>query len=68
MTADFAFFAPMIKLADKISKWMSNIYVLSFEYVSQDIPGPDWIGNYNRHGIVFYYFKLPRELFSYGVV
>ena len=46
MTADFAFFAPMIKLADKISKWMSNIYVLSFEYVSQDIPGPDWIGNY----------------------
>ena len=68
MTADFAIFAPMIKLADMISKWMSNIYVLSFEYVSQDIPGPDWIGNYNRHGIVFYYFKLPRELFSYGVV
>lgn len=58
MTADVGFFAPMIKLADMISKWMSNIYVLSFEYVSQDIPGPDWIGI--QHGWdLFYIFGMP---------
>lgn len=45
MNADIVFFMPMIKLADMISEWMKDVYVLSFEYISQNISGPDYIGN-----------------------
>lgn len=45
MSADIVFFMPMIKLADMISEWMKDVYVLSFEYISQNISGPDYIGN-----------------------
>ncbi|CAC5367486.1 NLGN [Mytilus coruscus] len=58
MDADLVFFMPMIKLADMISEWMEDVYVLSFEYISQNISGPDWIGV--QHGWdLFYVFGQP---------
>ncbi|XP_071145286.1 neuroligin-4, X-linked-like [Mytilus edulis] len=58
MSADIVFFMPMIKLADMISEWMKDVYVLSFEYISQNISGPDYIGV--QHGWdLFYVFGQP---------
>ncbi|VDI49368.1 neuroligin [Mytilus galloprovincialis] len=65
--ADMGLFAPMMKLADMISRWQKNVYTLSFDYVSQNVPGPDWIGI--QHGWdVFYVFGVPtvgHPKFSY---
>ncbi|XP_063408489.1 cholinesterase 1-like [Mytilus trossulus] len=64
---DIDMFAPMTKLADMISKWMNEVYTLSFEYVSQNVTGPDWIGV--QHGWdLFYVFGIPtvgHPKFSY---
>ncbi|CAG2204352.1 NLGN [Mytilus edulis] len=65
--ADLGIFAPMMKLADMMSKWQKNVYTLSFDYVSQNVPGPDWIGV--QHGWdIFYVFGVPtvgHPKFSY---
>ncbi|XP_071145298.1 neuroligin-4, Y-linked-like isoform X2 [Mytilus edulis] len=58
LMADVDMFAPMIKLADMISQWMNQVYTLSFEYISQNVTGPDWIGV--QHGWdLFYVFGIP---------
>lgn len=60
MASDVIFFAPMVKLADMISEWMKRIYLLSFEYVSQNLTGPDWQGV--PHGWdLFYVFGAPLD-------
>ena len=41
--SDVVMFAPMMKLADMIVQ-KKNVYTLSFEYISQNKSGPDWIG------------------------
>ncbi|CAC5378154.1 NLGN [Mytilus coruscus] len=65
--ADLGVFAPMMKLADMISEWQKNVYTLSFDYVSQNVPGPEWIGV--QHGWdIFYVFGVPtvgHSKFSY---
>ncbi|VDI79849.1 acetylcholinesterase [Mytilus galloprovincialis] len=59
MIGDIDMFAPMIKLADMISQWMNQVYTLSFEYISQNVTGPDWIGV--QHGWdLFYVFGIPK--------
>lgn len=67
MLADIDMFVPMVKLADIISQWMNKVYTLSFEYISQNITGPDWIGV--QHGWdLFYVFGIPtvgHPMFSY---
>ena len=44
MESDIIFYVPMVRLADLISKWMEQVYLLSFEYVSQNLTGPLWQG------------------------
>lgn len=44
MESDVIFYIPMIKLADLVSKWMDQVYLFSFEYISQNLTGPDWQG------------------------
>ncbi|XP_052093646.1 acetylcholinesterase-like [Mytilus californianus] len=65
--ADLGVFVPMMKLADMISEWQKNVYTLSFDYVSQNVPGPEWIGV--QHGWdIFYVFGVPtvgHPKFSY---
>ncbi|XP_052093636.1 neuroligin-4, X-linked-like isoform X1 [Mytilus californianus] len=65
--ADLGIFAPMMKLADMISEWQKNVYTLSFDYVSQNVNGPEWIGV--QHGWdPFYVFGVPtvgHPKFSY---
>jgi hypothetical protein len=43
---NLVFFIPMVKLADVISQWMEQVYLFSFQYVSQDPTGPSWQGKY----------------------
>lgn len=47
MESDVIFYIPMIKLADLVSKWMDQVYLFSFEYISQNLTGPDWQGKIN---------------------
>ncbi|VDI83200.1 neuroligin [Mytilus galloprovincialis] len=65
--ADVGVFVPMMKTADMISEWQKNVYTLSFDYVSQNVPGPEWIGV--QHGWdIFYVFGVPtvgHPKFSY---
>jgi len=49
MVADIVFFTPMIKLADVISERSKEVYILSFEYVSEHLTGPDWQGIINKY-------------------
>lgn len=37
----------MVKLADLISRWIDDVYLLSFEYISEIMVGPDWQGMYS---------------------
>ncbi|XP_052098497.1 cholinesterase 1-like isoform X2 [Mytilus californianus] len=58
MHADLGFFAPMIKLADRISEELKKVFILSFQYISENKPGPDWTGV--QHGWdLFYTFGVP---------
>lgn len=58
MESDVIFYIPMIKLADLVSKWMDQVYLFSFEYISQNLTGPDWQGV--PHGWdLFYVFGAP---------
>ncbi|VDI79855.1 neuroligin [Mytilus galloprovincialis] len=66
MGSDLIFFAPMVKLADLISEWMKRVYMLSFEYVSQNLTGPQWQGI--PHGWdLFYVFGAPLVGHSHHV-
>lgn len=51
--ADFVFFAPMIRLADLLSQYIKELYVLSFDHVSAHSPHPRWQSV--PHGIDLYY-------------
>lgn len=66
MIGDIDMFAPMIKLADMISQWMNQVYTLSFEYISQNVTGPDWIGNavffFAFHSNVLYLLYIDESI------
>ena len=53
MESDVIFYIPMIKLADLVSKWMDQVYLFSFEYISQNLTGPDWQGKMNIYTFSF---------------
>ncbi|VDI27354.1 Hypothetical predicted protein [Mytilus galloprovincialis] len=58
MNADLGFFAPMVKLADRISEKLKKVFMLSFQYISEHKPGPHWTGV--QHGWdLFYVFGVP---------
>lgn len=44
MNSDKLFFTPMMKTADRIAEKMKKVYILSFQYISENKPGPDWTG------------------------
>lgn len=52
MVADIVFFTPMIKLADMITERSKEVYILSFDYVSEDLTGPDWQGIINNDNVI----------------
>lgn len=53
-----AIFAPMVKLADLIRHKNKEVYMLSFEYHTENVTSPSWIGV--QHGWdLFYVFGAP---------
>ncbi|CAC5367483.1 NLGN [Mytilus coruscus] len=44
MESDFVFVAPMIKLANIISNYTNNLFLFSFDHVSELAQGPEWLG------------------------
>ena len=61
MESDVIFYIPMIKFADLVSKWMDQVYLFSFEYISQNLTGPDWQGKMNRY--IFSFMKTFPQMF-----
>ncbi|XP_052098492.1 acetylcholinesterase-like [Mytilus californianus] len=58
MESDFVFVAPMIKLANIISNYTNNLFLFSFDHVSELAQGPEWLGV--PHGRdLFYLFGAP---------
>ncbi|XP_061175048.1 acetylcholinesterase-like [Saccostrea echinata] len=56
--ADFIFFAPMIRLADLLCRYIQDLYLLSFDHVSTYSPHPNWQGV--PHGVdLLYVFGVP---------
>ncbi|XP_071144925.1 fatty acyl-CoA hydrolase precursor, medium chain-like isoform X2 [Mytilus edulis] len=58
MESDFVFVAPMIKLANMLSNFTNNLFLFSFDHVSELAQGPEWLGV--PHGRdLFYLFGVP---------
>ncbi|KAJ8305513.1 hypothetical protein KUTeg_016058 [Tegillarca granosa] len=68
MESDFVFVAPMIHMANIMSKWTKNLFVFSFDHQSSLAPQPNWLGV--PHGRdLFYLFGCPlvgHEIYSYS--
>ena len=54
MVADIVFFTPMIKLADMITERSTDVFILSFDYVSEHLTGPDWQGIIHNDNVLNY--------------